>query len=127
MAETGRVVLIVDDEPDILHVLRTALGRAGYLAKTATGAADAIRESRSLNGEIDLLLTDVVMPEMDGIELARQLASERPGLRVLLMSGYSHVKSTLPMLRKPFQIDELLERIANAIEGSPAFVDSHPR
>lgn len=121
MAETGRVVLIVDDEPDILHVLRTALGLAGYLAKTASGPADAIRESRSLKGEIDLLLTDVVMPEMDGIELARQLASERPGLRVLLMSGYSHVKSTLPMLRKPFQIDELLQRIATAIEGPPAF------
>jgi two-component system cell cycle sensor histidine kinase/response regulator CckA len=121
MAETGRVVLIVDDEPDILHVLCTALGRAGYLAKTASGAADAIRESRNLKGEIDLLLTDVVMPEMDGIELARQLATERPGLRVLLMSGYSHVKSTLPMLRKPFQIDELLQRIATAIEGPPAF------
>ena len=125
MAETGRVVLIVDDEPDILRVLRTALVRAGYLAKTASGAADAIRESRSLEGEIDLLLTDVVMPEMDGIELARQLATERPGLRVLLMSGYSHVKSTLPMLRKPFQIDELLQRIAIAIEGPPAF-DSPP-
>lgn len=121
MAEMARVVLIVDDEPDILRVLRSALKRAGYSPKIAANATQAIDESRSLEGEIALLLTDVVMPGMDGIALARQLASERPGLRVLLMSGYSHVNSSLPMLRKPFEIEELLHCIATTIEGPPAY------
>jgi two-component system, cell cycle sensor histidine kinase and response regulator CckA len=121
MTATPRIVLVVDDEPDILIVLEKALSRAGYSVLLALGPLQAIEQSRSLGGEINLLLTDVVMPEMDGIELARLLASERPGLRVLLMSGYSRTRSNLPFLAKPFQVEELLRRVSNALDGPAAF------
>lgn len=121
MAATPPVVLVVDDEPDILIVLEKALLRAGYSVIVAPGALEAIERAHSVAGEIDLLLTDVVMPEMDGVELARQLGSERPGLRVLLMSGYSRAPSKLPFLAKPFEIHTLINSVSNVLAGPPAF------
>jgi two-component system cell cycle sensor histidine kinase/response regulator CckA len=121
MAATPRVILAVDDEPDILIVLEKALARAGYSVMVAPGPQEAIGRARGLDCEIDLLLTDVVMPEMDGVRLAGLLASERPGLRVLLMSGYSRTASKLPFLAKPFEIGVLIESVSNVLEGPPAF------
>jgi DNA-binding NtrC family response regulator len=121
MAAPARVVLIVDDEPEILDVLQSALAHAGYVAIVADGPFDAIKKSRNTDGAIDLLLTDIVMPDMDGPELAQRLAAERPGLRVLLMSGYSRIRSNLPFLAKPFDVTQLLKRISDTIDGPPAF------
>jgi DNA-binding response OmpR family regulator len=59
------------------------------------------------------------MPEMDGLDLAKHILAERSRVRVLLMSGLPNVPSRLPLIRKPFRMVELLERVANLIDGPP--------
>ena len=72
---------------------------------------------------IDLLLTDLVMPQFDGFQLARRISSLRPGIKILYMSGYSERTGNIPMddldagklIQKPFTLDELLNKIAGAL------------
>ena len=95
------------------------LRTAGYWTISASGPVHALKESRDFRGEIHLLLTDIIMPEMDGFDLAQEIAAERGTIRVLLMSGYMDGPCWLPHLRKPFRIAELLEKVRRAIDGSP--------
>ena len=103
-AETG-VVLVVDDEPAIREIGRRALQRAGYSVLTAADGEEAIRQAASRPGSIDVLLTDVVMPGMHGLELAERIRAQRPNVSVILMSGYAQ---------------DVIEQPANA--GYDAFV-----
>ena len=119
MGRAVKVVLVVDDEEQLLHLAEAMLRRDGYSVLSASGPLKALERSRDFPGDIDLLLTDVVMPVMDGLTLARQISAQRPQIRVLLMSGYSDLQSPLPLLPKPFRIDELLSRVAKALDGPP--------
>jgi hypothetical protein len=69
-----------------------------------------------------LLLTDVIVPELSGVALARQLVAERPNIRVLLMSGYTDVPYRLPILRNPFRINQLLDTVRSVIDGGASSV-----
>jgi PAS domain S-box-containing protein len=113
-------VLLVEDEPAVRAVAVRVLERAGYRVVAAAGGEEALRRAAGEEA-IDLVLTDVVMPGMSGVTVAERLRAERPGVRVLFMSGYS---SDLPealastggsLLQKPFTPATLLDRVAEAI------------
>lgn len=82
-------ILLVEDEPLVREFALKALRRGGYHVIEARDGNEAVRVARELRGTIDLLLTDVVMPHMSGPEVAEKLIEMRPGLRVLMMSGYA--------------------------------------
>jgi DNA-binding NtrC family response regulator len=82
---------------------------------------EALQKSEDFQGEIHLLLTDLRMPQMDGITLAQKLLAERPHIRTLLISADLHFDTELPLLRKPFRMEELLEKVAQVIDSPPPF------
>ncbi len=82
-------VLLVEDEQPILELTTTVLKRMGYTVLATSEPAEAIRLAEQYNGRIDLLMTDVVMPEMNGRDLAERLLALYPGLKRLFMSGYT--------------------------------------
>ncbi len=87
--EGKETILVVEDQDDVRKLTCTVLQRLGYHVLQAPHGSDALRLSKAYEGEIHLLLTDVVMPEMTGRELAERLARERPDIRVVYMSGYT--------------------------------------
>ena len=81
-------LLLVDDDPAILKLLADLLAD-DLCVVTADSGERALEQSRSFSGQIDLLLTDITMPNMNGIDLATQIAAQRPEIKVVLMSGFS--------------------------------------
>jgi two-component system cell cycle sensor histidine kinase/response regulator CckA len=120
-------VLLVDDEEDVRDLAREILHAAGYVVLEAVNGAQAVTLSESHPGPIHVLVTDMVMPGMSGQALAQRLATLRPDLRVLFMSGYaSGIKAPdalagLPaaFLPKPFSPDELAEKVRDLVEATP--------
>ncbi|MDP8218954.1 MAG: response regulator, partial [Candidatus Theseobacter exili] len=85
----GETVLVVDDDAPILKLARQILKNLGYIALTAGIPEAAITLAKEHAGDIDLLITDIIMPVMNGRDLAKQLQSHRPGLKCIYMSGYT--------------------------------------
>jgi len=119
----GKTILLAEDEADVAALVERSLAEQGYrVLKGATGE-EALRAAESHAGPIDLLLADVVMPEMSGPQLAERLRLSRPGMRVLFMSGYPdsalllhgvlHVKEHF--LAKPFTPGQLARSVAAAL------------
>jgi two-component system, cell cycle sensor histidine kinase and response regulator CckA len=121
VVENGsETVLVTEDETTVRTLVRRVLERAGYHVLTAESADEALRICRGFEGRIDLLLTDVVMPQMSGTMLAQRTAAIRPGMRVLFMSGYSGrepgvAASSDPFLQKPFNAVALSEAVRSAL------------
>ncbi|HEX3607058.1 MAG TPA: ATP-binding protein [Candidatus Dormibacteraeota bacterium] len=121
----GETVLVVEDEEAMREVTRRILARNGYEVITARGGEDALATIRAHQGRIDLLLTDVVMPQMLGKEVAERSAALLPGLRVLYMSGYAHPVLTsqgtlaegVTLLEKPFSAPVLLAKVREALDA----------
>jgi len=119
----GRTVLLAEDEQGLRRVFERVLTGAGYRVIVAADGAAALAASRAHTGPIDLLVSDVVMPVMGGLELASALLAERPGVRVLLMSGYPQGAgqgtavslSDVPFLSKPFKPADLLAATRRAL------------
>jgi two-component system cell cycle sensor histidine kinase/response regulator CckA len=116
---SGRI-LVVEDESAVRTLLGRVLERAGYEVTTASDGGQALQLVDGGDGHFDLVLTDVVMPGMSGIALVRELRSRRPGIRVLLMSGYTEDSvgqgdSRLEMLTKPFSEQDLLARVGASL------------
>jgi len=113
-------ILLVEDEEQLLAATSEFLQRSGYSVLTARSGLDALRAAESQSGTIDLLLTDVIMPEIDGVELARTIRRNDPHVRVLYMSGYSDRtveglgEGTL-LLRKPFSQQLLAGKIREVL------------
>jgi len=115
--ETGGsgTVLLVEDNPDVATVSTSLLEQLGYTVRRVADAEAALREIE--RDGIDLVFSDIVMPgKMDGLSLARHLKALRPGLPILLASGYSdaavNVRGDFPILRKPYEIHQLSQAIA---------------
>jgi PAS domain S-box-containing protein len=117
------LILVAEDDSTVRHVVVTVLRRAGYRVLEAADPQHAVDLAREQPGKIDLLLTDVVMPVMNGKELARQLCVQRPELAVLYMSGYSDeaivhrgvLDTGVHLLAKPVTPDQLLKAVAEAL------------
>ena len=130
MAATGHVkpaietVLLVEDEDAVRDVVRRVLERQGYHVLEAASGPLALEVASGWPHGIDLLLTDVIMPDMNGPQLAEQLAQARPGLRVLFASGYAAdalgttglAGRGIALIHKPFTPSELAERVRLAID-----------
>ena len=111
----GELVLVVEDEPLLLAMDKKMLERLGYRVLTAGGASEAIDHAKAHAGEIRLLITDVVMPEMNGRDLAEKLHSLYPDMKILFMSGYTAtviahrgvLDEGLNFIQKPFSFKGL--------------------
>jgi two-component system cell cycle sensor histidine kinase/response regulator CckA len=121
----SETILLVEDEPAVLALTRSVLQRAGYRVIEAKNGAEGLRAFENSDGPIDLVLTDVVMPEgMSGRELADKLVQIRPGLRVIFTSGYSPdfagrevpLKDRQSFLQKPATPKEILEAVRRALD-----------
>ena len=103
-------VLVVDDQDLVRDVIRLALENAGYTVIEAASPSRALELVRG-DAEIDLLVTDVVMPEMDAFELAARITSRVPGLRILYTSGYTDATAEGPFIQKPFTPSQLVAKV----------------
>jgi signal transduction histidine kinase len=124
-AEGGNeTILLVEDEPAILDLSRRMLEKQGYQVVTASTPGEAIRLAQEHVGTINLLMTDVVMPEMNGRELAKRLLSIYPDLKRLFMSGYTAdviahhgvLEEGVHFLQKPFTMVDLGTRVREALD-----------
>jgi CheY-like chemotaxis protein len=116
--------LLVEDEPLVRDVISRTLAGVGLTVIAAGDGEQALALARAHAGPIDLLVTDVVMAHLGGPELARQLGTLRPDLRVLFISGYipdAHLPGTneehVDFLQKPFTSSSLLERVSRLLSG----------
>jgi two-component system, cell cycle sensor histidine kinase and response regulator CckA len=120
-------VLLVEDDPSVRHITARILRRQGYVVVEASRPSEA-RAICETGDQVDLLLTDLVMPEMTGVKLANELMLARPGLRVLYMTGYAGaalseaqsgmVKPEERVIQKPFTSDALLDRVRATLLGA---------
>jgi CheY-like chemotaxis protein len=127
MVLTGsETILVVEDEDEVRNLVRRILQKRGYRVLEAASGSEAVAQAQNFDGSIHLLLTDVVMPRMNGADVARTLRLLRPLLPVLYMSGYpdeSMVQQGLiepgaMFIQKPFSPDALARRIREVLDGS---------
>ncbi|MBE0582904.1 MAG: response regulator, partial [Desulfofustis sp.] len=117
-------ILLVEDEPMILDMARTMLQRQGYRVFAAATPGEAIRLAHRERNTIHLLITDVVMPEMNGRDLAKQLLTITPGLKTLFMSGYTAdviahhgvLDGDIRFIQKPFTKRDLIARVRDVLD-----------
>jgi CheY-like chemotaxis protein len=118
-------VLVVEDDPAVRDLAVRVLESHGYRVLHAGCGPDALLLSEQYEGRIDLLLTDVVMPHMNGRQLSDKFRSQRPGTPVLYISGYAdsnilrHGKlpAGMAFLSKPFAVEELIQRVRRLLES----------
>lgn len=127
-------ILIVDDELDVLALATNILKAEGYTLLTTGDPREALRIARSRPEPLDLLLTDVVMPGMNGRELAGRLRVFRPGIKVLFMSAYSaetvenygiRLAPGEPFLVKPFAVADLAGKVRGVLNGHLPVAPTH--
>ncbi len=123
-ARGNETILLVEDEPMILDIAVKILEHQGYTVMAATTPGEAIRLALEHAGEIHLLMTDVVMPEMNGRELAKNLLSLYPNLKRLFMSGYTAdviahhgvLDEGVPFIQKPFSVQSLAAKVREVLD-----------
>jgi len=119
----SETILLVDDEDGVRKLVSAVLHNGGYTVMEAANGSAALSVYEKNSHKIDLVLTDVVMPQMNGVELGRTLAGKNPGLPVLYMSGYRDSQSALApgeaprsFLNKPFTPDALLTKVREVLD-----------
>ncbi|MEE9913699.1 MAG: response regulator [Deltaproteobacteria bacterium] len=123
----GETVLVVEDELALLTIDKIMLDRLGYRVLTAGTPGDAIRIAAENAGGIHLVLTDVVMPEINGRELALRLQSLAPGIKILFMSGYTAdviarrgvLDEGVNFIQKPFSMKDLAVKVRDVLDDRP--------
>jgi two-component system sensor histidine kinase EvgS len=121
----GETVLVVEDEPSVLKLARKVLEQTGYTVLTADSPDLALALARDHAGTIHLLVTDVVMPGMDGRDLAHRIASGHPEIKILFMSGYTAnviahrgvLDRGVNFIQKPFSKQELAVRVRRVLDA----------
>ena len=125
-ARGTETILLVEDDEGVRRLARTVLERGGYTVIEATDGEEALALAGQRRAPVQLLLTDIVMPRMSGRELARRMAEESPGMKVLYASGYAadHFQEgeSLPFgldfIQKPFTAHELLAKVRETLDRS---------
>jgi DNA-binding NtrC family response regulator len=119
------IVLAIDDEQAVLRTVTTALAMAGFRAIVAENGVAGLESFMRAKAEICLVLSDIIMPIMTGVEMAERIIAIEPDVKVLLMSGYSNDvievngRKRFPFIRKPFLPADLIMKIQNLL-GSAA-------
>jgi len=124
----SETILLTEDEEPLRKLILSMLSEDGYAVLEAANGSEAIEIARGAPGKIDLLLTDVVMPGMGGLELADQLVALYPEMKVLYMSGYTEfaapqnkiLQQGRPLLQKPFTRQTLARKVRDVLQDSPA-------
>ena len=124
-AGRGEMILVVEDEPSIRELTQQMLEALGYNVLVAGIPSEALHLANAHAGDISLLLTDVVMPEMDGRELAHQMHAARPDIKTLFMSGYTSnviahrgvLDDGVDFIQKPFSIGDLAAKIRAVLDA----------
>jgi CheY-like chemotaxis protein len=115
-------ILVVEDKTVLRQLIGTILEKKGYDALTARDADEALQICERREGEIDLILSDIVMPGMSGPALVEMLRQRNPGMRVLYMSGSARegvvadLAPEIPFIRKPFRTSDLIGKIREILE-----------
>ena len=125
VAHGNETILLVEDEPTILEMTTTMLRRLGYTVLAASTPGEAIRLAADFTDQIHLLATDVIMPEMNGRDLAEQLKESQPGMKCLFMSGYTAdiiarqgmLVEGVCFIQKPFSKKDLAAKVREALES----------
>jgi CheY-like chemotaxis protein len=118
-------VLLVEDEPEVRSLVQRILKTQGYTVVTAANPDEAVAVAREFKGSIQLMVTDVVMPGMSGLQLADRLLPARPGMRVLFVSGYTDdalgpqgiLDPGRAFLQKPFTPSALAQKIREVLDA----------
>ena len=118
-------ILLVEDEAQVRVLMRNVLSRAGYVVIDARSAEEALLADAGCAGAIPLLVTDVVLPTMNGRELAERFLAHRPQAKVLYMSGYTEdiigqrgvLEPGIELLRKPIKPEALLRRVRSVLDS----------
>ncbi|TFH41548.1 MAG: PAS domain S-box protein [Chrysiogenales bacterium] len=121
----GETILVVEDEVSVRTLAEKILSKMGYRVLTASNGEEAIGVISGFAGKIHLLLTDVIMPKMDGKKLYREVAALRDDIKVVFMSGYPHdviarrgvMEEGVHFIQKPFSFTALLEKIREALDS----------
>lgn len=115
-------ILLVDDDASVRHFTARALKLDGHEVATADDGAEGLEVLLSRKGGVDLVLSDIRMPEMDGVELAEAAAGRFPGLPVLLMTGYAEQRergerlaNVVEVLSKPFTLSDIRAAVSRAL------------
>jgi signal transduction histidine kinase/ActR/RegA family two-component response regulator len=118
------VVLIAEDDPQLRQLNERVLRECGYDVLVAADGEEALELARHATPPVDILVTDMVMPDMSGLQVADQLLRSHPGLKVLCVTGYAAHRTLgtarargFGLLQKPFTTDELARRVRNALDG----------
>ncbi len=127
-------ILVVDDDPWVLALARDILAADGYHVLEAPGGEDALQIAEGYAGPIQLLLTDVVMPGMNGRELADRLRPRRQGMKVLFMSAFttgfvadSGVLTGDPLITKPFTVLGLAHKVREMLDYRSSIAQPWPQ
>ena len=121
----AETVLVVEDDPAVRRYIKIVLERQGYRVIAAADANDALEQMARGSVPIDLLMTDIVMPGMSGLELASRAAELAPGLKVLLASGYTEsmimhhgmLDPGVPFLQKPYSPSQLADQVRAVLDS----------
>jgi two-component system, cell cycle sensor histidine kinase and response regulator CckA len=121
---SGETILIVEDEVTILEMLESMLESMNYKVITAASPGRAMEMARSHAGRIHLVITDVVMPEMNGRDLAEKLSALYPDINILFMSGYTAnviahqgvLDDGVAFIQKPFSMDDLAKKVQEVLD-----------
>lgn len=124
-AKCWETILLVEDDDNIRDVTRKILEMHGYTVLTAGTATEGIHVFEQHEGQVDLLVTDVMMPGMNGRELVRRLTDRCPELKAMFISGYDSAmvcpgmqNRNVTYLQKPFTVDELARKVRELIDGA---------
>lgn len=118
-------ILLADDDPAMRSFISTALKRAGYTVTEAEDGIDALNKLKE-NGAFDLLLTDIVMPGIDGVELARKASKIRPNIKVIFITGFTAMATkhkgeastnNSKIISKPFHLNDLVSQVGEILQA----------
>jgi two-component system, cell cycle sensor histidine kinase and response regulator CckA len=126
-------ILLVDDEEALLNLTAERLTECGYTVLPARDGIHALEIARSFNGSIHLLLTDIMMPRMGGLALARSMAELRPGIRLAFMTGHAEregsyreaLRSGAESIQKPFNLERLIRLVEQMLDTAPQMQDQN--